>query len=95
MLTEIQVQDAPAVIVKAKDVPAFRSTNLRARSDESFDVAGKHIYFIGIGGTGMSGLAQMLMGRGAVVSGSDRDPSDVLTSMIARGITPDDVYKVL
>ncbi|MEG1980051.1 MAG: Mur ligase domain-containing protein, partial [Victivallaceae bacterium] len=33
---------------------------------------GKRVHFIGIGGIGMSGLAQMCRELGAVVSGSDR-----------------------
>ena len=31
----------------------------------------KHIHFIGIGGIGMSGMAQVLMEQGYTVSGSD------------------------
>lgn len=40
-----------------------------------WDVAEKNIYFIGIGGCGMSGLAKMLKSRGANALGSDRAPS--------------------
>lgn len=40
------------------------------------DVAGKHVYLIGIGGSGMSGLARMLKSRAAFVQGSDQEPSD-------------------
>ena len=35
-----------------------------------------HIYFIGIGGISMSGLAHILIDRGFTVSGSDRAPSE-------------------
>ena len=34
-----------------------------------------HIYFIGIGGISMSGLAEILLSEGFRVSGSDRAPS--------------------
>ncbi len=47
---------------------------------------GKHVYFVGIGGSGMSGLAQMYAERGAVVSGSDKEPSDVTLGMTGKGI---------
>ncbi|ADU50396.1 UDP-N-acetylmuramate--L-alanine ligase [Thermaerobacter marianensis DSM 12885] len=38
--------------------------------------SGKRVHFIGIGGYGMSGLARVLLARGARVSGSDVRPSD-------------------
>jgi UDP-N-acetylmuramate--alanine ligase len=44
------------------------------------------IYLIGIGGSGMSGLARMLKARGAMVSGSDSSPSDMTRSLDAQGI---------
>ena len=49
-------------------------------------VAGKQIYLIGIGGSGMSGLARMLKGRGAIVSGSDSAPSAATTAIVVDGI---------
>src|SRR4051812_6369175 len=36
--------------------------------------AGKRVHFIGIGGSGMNGLARILLDCGAVVSGSDPNP---------------------
>ncbi len=47
------------------------------------DYAGKKIHFIGIGGIGMSALAQMFAHDGTLVSGSDRDaaPTTVLLEM--------------
>ncbi len=48
--------------------------------------SGKHIYFIGIGGSGMSGLARMLSTRGAVCSGSDQSRSELTDALCTSGI---------
>jgi len=48
--------------------------------------AGRSIYFIGIGGCGMSGLARMLAQRGARCAGSDSTPSDLTDALIADGM---------
>ncbi|MBY0313559.1 MAG: UDP-N-acetylmuramate--L-alanine ligase [Phycisphaerales bacterium] len=50
-------------------------------------VAGKHVYMIGIGGCGMSGLARMLRGRGGIVSGSDSTHSPYTEMLEADGVT--------
>ena len=47
------------------------------------DIVAAH--FIGIGGSGMSGLAQMFLDRGIRVSGSDRADSAALRALAARG----------
>ncbi|WES65655.1 UDP-N-acetylmuramate--L-alanine ligase [Microbacter sp. GSS18] len=62
-------------------------------------------HFIGIGGSGMSGLARMFLDRGIRVSGSDRADSAALRDLAARGATvsvghdaanlPDDVDTVV
>ena len=44
-------------------------------------------HFIGIGGSGMSGLAKMFLDAGIRVSGSDRADSDNLRSLAAAGAT--------
>ncbi|QIG40896.1 UDP-N-acetylmuramate--L-alanine ligase [Microbacterium sp. 4R-513] len=44
-------------------------------------------HFIGIGGSGMSGLARMFLERGIRVSGSDRADSPVLRELAAQGAT--------
>lgn len=49
------------------------------------DITAAH--FIGIGGSGMSGLAGMFLDRGIRVSGSDRSDSDALQALAARGAT--------
>ena len=45
-----------------------------------------HIYFIGIGGISMSGLAEVLMEEGFTVSGSDRAPSPLTHALEKRGV---------
>lgn len=55
---------------------------------ESF--IGKKIHFIGIGGSGMSGLARIALADGISVSGSDAKDSTVLAALEALGAT---VYK--
>jgi UDP-N-acetylmuramate--alanine ligase len=46
---------------------------------------GKKIHFIGIGGSGMSGLARIALSDGISVSGSDAKDSSVLTALRALG----------
>ena len=45
----------------------------------------KHIYFVGIGGAGMSGIAQVLINQGYLVSGSDLSESAVTEQLSAQG----------
>ncbi len=47
----------------------------------------KRVHFIGIGGSGMCGLAQMLAHMGAVVSGSDRGESPATKKLEKMGVT--------
>lgn len=48
---------------------------------------GQKIHFIGIGGSGMSGLARIALTDGISVSGSDAKDSSVLTALRALGAT--------
>lgn len=48
---------------------------------------GRQVHFVGIGGSGMCGLAHMLLDLGAVVSGTDRTPSAVTTKLSECGAT--------
>lgn len=48
--------------------------------------AGSHVHFVGIGGIGMSALAQLYAARGVRVSGSDRDVSPTTRLLEERGI---------
>ncbi len=45
----------------------------------------KHVHFIGIGGTGLSAIARVLLERGFIVSGSDREASPLFNAVTAAG----------
>ncbi|MFG0291562.1 MAG: UDP-N-acetylmuramate--L-alanine ligase [Phycisphaerales bacterium JB050] len=66
-----------------------RTTELPTMSpalSQPFQISGARCHLIGIGGCGMSGLAQMLTARGGIVSGSDRTPSPVTEMLTASGV---------
>ena len=46
----------------------------------------KHIHCIGIGGSGMFPLVQILHGRGYTITGSDNNESDIVELERAMGI---------
>jgi UDP-N-acetylmuramate--alanine ligase len=46
-----------------------------------------HLHLVGIGGSGMSAIAQVLLGRGFVVSGSDQQANERTESLAAAGAT--------
>jgi UDP-N-acetylmuramate--alanine ligase len=50
--------------------------------------SGRSLHFVGIGGAGMSGLAQVARALGAHVTGSDRAESPYLARLRAAGIEP-------
>ncbi len=50
------------------------------------DAEVSHIYLVGIGGIGMSALAQLLAARGSHVSGSDREESPVTELLKSKGV---------
>lgn len=47
----------------------------------------KNIYFIGIGGIGMSGLANILLLKGNKITGSDTVNSEIIEDLKAKGVT--------
>lgn len=49
------------------------------------DYRGKRIHLIGIGGSSMSGLAEMLLDQGYIVSGSDRDEGYLISTVRKAG----------
>ncbi len=47
----------------------------------------RHIHFVGVGGVGMSGIAEILLNLGYVISGSDLSDSATLRRLAGLGIT--------
>ena len=45
----------------------------------------KHIHFVGIGGIGMSGIAELLLNLGYKVSGSDLNSSAITENLTRLG----------
>ena len=57
-------------------------------SDETFSLQpNMHIHLIGIGGSGISAIARVLLGRGFVVSGSDQQANEVTAALQDAGAT--------
>ena len=54
--------------------------------EQTGSFVGRRIHLIGAGGCGMRALAQVLIDRGAVVSGSDMMPSAALDRLAERGV---------
>jgi UDP-N-acetylmuramate--alanine ligase len=46
-----------------------------------------HAHFIGVGGSGMSGIARVMAQQGVVVTGSDRSDSEVVESLRGAGVS--------
>ncbi len=46
----------------------------------------RKVHFVGVGGIGMSGLAEILLNLGCQVSGSDLSPSDITRRLEKRGL---------
>src|SRR3954449_13496568 len=59
--------------------------------------AGRRVHFIGIGGSGMSGLARMLIDKGAIVTGSEPNPNPQTFELTQRGakISRDQIGELL
>lgn len=47
----------------------------------------KKVHFVGIGGIGMSGIAELLLNLGFKVTGSDINPSDITETLKVKGAT--------
>jgi len=64
------------------DAPAGRKSG---EAGGGIALAGKRFHFIGAGGIGMSGLAQLLIKHRAIVAGSDQMLSEVVTGLCRMG----------
>jgi UDP-N-acetylmuramate--alanine ligase len=61
------------------------ASTMRTDSRALSQFAGRRIHFIGIGGSGMSGLARMLLDDGAIISGSELRPNPTSIELGKRG----------
>ena len=57
------------------------------RQEDKIIESVKHIHMIGIGGSGMCPLAEILNSKGYILSGSDNNESDPLERVKALGVT--------
>jgi UDP-N-acetylmuramate--alanine ligase len=53
---------------------------------EGGQVAGRRVHFVGIGGSGMCGLARLVQQQGGLCTGSDQQDSDNVAALRAAGI---------
>src|SRR3954466_13292050 len=65
--------------------PSLSESRMESHSPSRF--TGRRVHFIGIGGSGMSGLARMLLDSGAIVSGSEPTPNPQSFELTKRGAT--------
>ncbi len=49
------------------------------------NIKGKHVHFVGVGGTGMSGIASILLDSGYKISGSDLQSTVITKRLINKG----------
>ena len=47
----------------------------------------RHIHFIGVGGSGMCGIAEVLLNQGYIISGSDQQASEATERLTRLGAT--------
>ena len=74
------IAESKAVVLKVQDL----IHTLKPKTAQS-PFAGRHVHFVGVGGTGMCGLAHMMLSLEAVVSGTDRSASAVTRKLSEIG----------
>jgi UDP-N-acetylmuramate--alanine ligase len=87
--TDARAAASPAVAVTPAPAPAPANepAGATAAASTRSRFAGRRVHFIGIGGSGMSGLARMLVDAGAIVSGSEPNPNAQTFELAKRGAT--------
>jgi len=66
--------------------PVFRDLSLPKPFRPGSKFAGMRVHFVGIGGSGMNGLARVLLDCGAIVTGSDKSPNRAVFDLTQRGV---------
>lgn len=85
-LAEIQKNIAPLGINDASERIAREVYGVLGKNLDSIRNGGKNVYFIGIGGIGMSAIARYYNAKGYKVSGYDKTPSDLTAQLQKEGI---------
>lgn len=84
---EPTVATAGPVVSKSIPLPVpTRRPAVTRRSRRALPLAGLHIHFVGIGGSGMSGLARLCKSRGVIVTGSDQSDGPTIEMLSSAGI---------
>ena len=90
--TELRLATLQATDPQDADSMTQPNARMQPRADSSpqpgaaHPLHGRHVWMIGIGGSGMSGLAFLLAQRGAHCSGTDAEPSALTDALNAAGI---------
>jgi UDP-N-acetylmuramate--alanine ligase len=80
------MMERPAIPVHTQSIKAAHKVEVvKQVPDETFTLRSKRFHLIGVGGVGMSALAQLLIKHQALVSGSDMHDSDVLAQLKKAG----------
>ncbi|MFN7439185.1 MAG: UDP-N-acetylmuramate--L-alanine ligase [Phycisphaerales bacterium] len=80
---------APAISSRPAPMPPATTLAHDWSNQQAWNLKGRYVYMIGIGGCGMSGLARMLRARGAIVRGSDMSQSEATDALADDGISVD------
>jgi UDP-N-acetylmuramate--alanine ligase len=81
----VEQSDIEVLKTDSQTILKDRIKELAAESGRTPALAGVKFHFIGAGGIGMSGLAQLLMQNEALVAGSDQAPGEVVDNLCRMG----------
>ncbi len=81
-MTPAAIKSGGKITLQLTDTPAHGDDSSGPKIDP---FTGLHVHFIGIGGSGMNGLAQILIQSRAIVSGTDRTRSMATEKLSALG----------
>ena len=79
-------QEHAAQEVARTGLPESSMKQASPHQSPEFTFAGRRVHFIGVGGSGMNGLALMLERRGAIVTGSDQSDGAAISRLERAGI---------
>lgn len=78
--------NSPVITTTTPLAATRRTASPSRRIRRPVPLTGLHIHFVGIGGSGMSGLARLAKARGAIVTGSDQADGPTIEMLSGAGI---------